>query len=70
MRRSATRPHSALQRRRLTIYPNGRGECERCNYAREMPGWKVEAISSGLDNTSHTIKITTPTGHAYLSRAP
>ena len=31
----------------LTIYPNGRGKCERGNYAREMPGWKVEAISSG-----------------------
>ena len=54
----------------LTIYPNGRVECERGNYAREMPGWKVEAVSSGLDNTSHTIKITTPTGHTYLSRAP
>ena len=33
----------------LTIYPNGRGECERGNYAREMPGWTVEAVSSGLD---------------------
>jgi hypothetical protein len=54
----------------LTIYPNGRGECERGNYAREMPGWKVEAISSGLDGKQHTIAITTPTGHTYLSRAP
>jgi Domain of unknown function (DUF222) len=54
----------------LTIYPNGRGECERGNYVREMPGWKVEAISSGLDGRQHTITITTPTGHTYLSRAP
>jgi hypothetical protein len=54
----------------LTIYPNGRGECERGNYAREMPGWKVEAVTSGLDGQHHTIKITTPTGHSYLSRAP
>jgi Domain of unknown function (DUF222) len=54
----------------LTIYPNGRGECERGNYAREMPGWKVEAVSSGLDGKQHTITITTPTGHTYLSRAP
>jgi Domain of unknown function (DUF222) len=54
----------------LTIYPNGRGECERGNYAREMPGWTVEAISSGLDGNQHTITITTPTGHTYLSRAP
>ena len=54
----------------LTIYPNGRGTCERGNYAREMPGWKVETISSGLAGQPHTIKITTPTGHSYLSRAP
>jgi hypothetical protein len=32
----------------LTIYPDGRGECERGNYAREMPGWKVAVISGGL----------------------
>jgi hypothetical protein len=54
----------------LTIYPNGRGACERGNYARETPGWKVEAVSSGLDGRTHTIMITTPTGHIYLSRAP
>jgi hypothetical protein len=54
----------------LTIYSNGRGECERGNYVREMPGWKVESISSGLDGQPHTIKITTPTGHSYLSRPP
>jgi hypothetical protein len=54
----------------LTIYPNGRDECERGNYAREMPGWDVEAVSSGLDGRQHTIKIITPTGHGYLSRAP
>ena len=54
----------------LTIYPNGRGTCERGNYAREIPGWKVETISGGLDGQLHTIKITTPTGHNYLSRAP
>jgi len=54
----------------LTIYPNGRGDCERDNYAREMPGWTVEAVSSGLDGCQHTITITTPTGHTYLSRAP
>jgi hypothetical protein len=35
-----------------------------------MPGWKVEAVTSGLDGDYHTIKITTPTGHSYLSRAP
>jgi hypothetical protein len=54
----------------LTIYPNGRGECERGNYAREMPGWTVQAVCSGLDGNQHTIMITTPTGHTYPSRAP
>ena len=54
----------------LTIHPNGRGECERGNHAREMPGWHVETITSGLDGQPHTIKITTPTSHTYLGRAP
>ena len=54
----------------LTIYPNGRGECERGNYAREMPGWNIEVDTSGFDGQPHTIKITTPTGHTYPSRAP
>jgi hypothetical protein len=54
----------------LTIYSNGRGECERGNYMREMPGWTIKIITSGLDGQPHTIKIATPTGHTYLSRAP
>jgi hypothetical protein len=44
----------------LTIYPNGRGECERGNYAREMPGWEVRVVSGGWGGKPHTIKITTP----------
>lgn len=36
------------------------GECERGNYAREMPGWDVDAVSSGLYGRQHTIKIITP----------
>jgi hypothetical protein len=35
-----------------------------------MPGWKIEGVTSGLDGEHHTIKIITPTGHSYLSRAP
>ena len=53
----------------LTIYPNGRGACERGNYPREMSGWKVEVIGGGLDGQPHTIKITTPTGHTDPSSA-
>lgn len=32
----------------MTIYLNSRC-CERGNYAREMPGWRVEAVSSEPD---------------------
>lgn len=53
-----------------TTFDNGRGTCARCNYAREMPGWHVRVIEFGLDSRPHTIHITTPTGHHYLSRAP
>jgi hypothetical protein len=45
---------------------NGRGVCERGNYVREMPGWTVRLV----DPDSHTIIITTPTGHQYVSRPP
>ena len=53
-----------------TTFENGRGACARCNYAREMPGWHVRVIDCGLHGRPHTIHITTPTGHHYLSRAP
>jgi hypothetical protein len=53
-----------------TSYINGRGACERCNYAREVPGWQITVIDAGLLAQPHTIMITTPTGHHYLSRAP
>jgi len=53
----------------VTIYLNSRGACERGNYAREMPGWHVEAVSGGPDGQPHTIEITTQTGHSCLSRA-
>jgi len=53
-----------------TSYSNGRGTCERCNYTREMSGWHITVIDAGLLNKPHTIMITTPTGHHYLSRAP
>jgi hypothetical protein len=53
-----------------TGFSNGRGTCERCNYAREMPGWQITVIDAGLLDKAHSIMITTPTGHHYLSRAP
>jgi hypothetical protein len=53
-----------------TILENGRGTCERGNYVREMPGWHIKVIDAGLLARPHTVHITTPTGHHYLSRAP
>jgi hypothetical protein len=53
-----------------TTLANGRGVCERGNYAREMPGWKITVLDDGLHGNPHTIMITTPTGHSYTSTAP
>jgi hypothetical protein len=53
-----------------TILLNGRGTCERGNQVHEMPGWHISVIDSGLLGRPHSVHITTPTGHHYLSRAP
>jgi hypothetical protein len=53
-----------------TVLENGRGTCERGNYVHEMPGWHISLIDCGFHDGPHTIHITTPTGHHYLSRAP
>jgi len=46
---------------------NGLGECERCNYTKEAPGWRVTA---GDVNGVHTAEFVTPTGARYRSTAP
>ena len=46
---------------------NGLGSCERCNYAKEAPGWTVTA---GDENGVHTAEFVTPTGAHYRSTAP
>ncbi|WP_082929300.1 DUF222 domain-containing protein [Mycobacterium sp. 852013-51886_SCH5428379] len=46
---------------------NGLGECERCNYTKEAPGWQV--TTAEVDG-EHTAVFTTPTGHRYNSTAP
>jgi hypothetical protein len=46
---------------------NGLGECERCNYVKEAPGWRVTA---GDENGVHTAEFVTPTGTRYHSTAP
>lgn len=47
---------------------NGLGECERCNYVKESPGWRVTAGDD--ENGVHTAEFVTPTGHHYHSTAP
>jgi hypothetical protein len=49
-----------------TSADNGQGLCEACNYAKEAPGWQ----SFRLTTMRHSVQITTPTGHSYLSTAP
>ena len=51
-----------------TSADNGLGECERCNYTKESPGWRVTAGSD--ENGVHTAEFTTPTRHRYRSTAP
>jgi hypothetical protein len=53
-----------------TTFENGRGTCARGNHVREMPGWHINVIDAGRLGRPHTIHVTTPTGHHYLSRAP
>jgi hypothetical protein len=42
-------------------------ECERCNYVKEAPGWRVSAREV---NGTHTAEFVTPTGAGYRSTAP
>jgi hypothetical protein len=47
---------------------NGLGLCERCNYVKDVAGWRVEPSMD--ENYSHTAKFVTPTGGQYRSGAP
>jgi hypothetical protein len=62
-----------------TTETNIQGLCENCNQAKEAPGWQAtpvtpeDASASGAraqPGARHTVRITTPTGHAYHSTAP
>ncbi|MGH3726768.1 MAG: DUF222 domain-containing protein [Mycobacterium sp.] len=50
-----------------TSLENAQGLCERCNYVKEVPGWRVRPVP-GMD--LHTVEVTTPTGTVYRSTAP
>ncbi len=51
-----------------TTATNALGTCERCNYAKESPGWRVNTTTD--ETHTHTAEFTTPTGHTYRSEAP
>ncbi|WP_237565250.1 HNH endonuclease [Ornithinimicrobium cavernae] len=51
-----------------TTAGEGQGLCEACNYAKEATGWSHEVVD--LPDGSHTVRITTPTGHIYYSQPP
>ncbi len=50
-----------------TSAENGLGLCEKCNYVKESPGWRVIASD---ENGTHTAQFVTPTGAQYTSTAP
>ena len=47
---------------------NGQGLCEAHNLVKEIPGWTTRVTDPRPG--SHTVQITTPTGHTYQSQAP
>ncbi|HEY0239060.1 MAG TPA: DUF222 domain-containing protein [Friedmanniella sp.] len=53
-----------------TTLANGRGTCARHNLVQEQPGWTATVVHDGLGHQPHTVRTTTPTGHAYTARAP
>ncbi|WP_311214897.1 MULTISPECIES: HNH endonuclease [unclassified Arthrobacter] len=54
-----------------TTLDNGAGLCEACNHTKENPGWTATPLpAETLPATTHTLNISTPTGHTYQSKAP
>ncbi|MFA6576229.1 MAG: HNH endonuclease, partial [Nocardioides sp.] len=54
-----------------TTESNTQGLCERCNLAKQAPGWSAHPTPASRDDTGrHTVITYTPTGHTYRSRAP
>jgi hypothetical protein len=52
-----------------TSEANGQGLCERCNCAKQAPGWNTRTAPPGQPQR-HTVITTTPTGHTYTGVAP
>src|SRR5690625_4701 len=57
-----------------TSAQNGQGLCERCNYTKQLPGWRTTRTGADPpDNDNddgHRVEIITPTGHTYTTTTP
>ncbi len=67
-----------------TTAANGEGLCVRCNLTQEQPGFSIRLVHRGPmandgpdcgtphedSGVPHTVELTTPTGHTYVSSAP
>ncbi|MDO9497533.1 MAG: HNH endonuclease signature motif containing protein [Nocardioides sp.] len=51
-----------------TSVANTQGLCQRCNLAKQAPGWSATPVAD--PDGRHTVETTTPTGHRHRSRAP
>jgi hypothetical protein len=49
-----------------TAEDNLQGLCQRCNHAKQAPGWRARPAPGHR----HTVVVTTPTGHRYTTTAP
>lgn len=53
-----------------TSLSNGAGLCQRCNLAKEAPGWEAAVRAASATRSRHTIDTTTPSGQRATSDAP
>lgn len=54
-----------------TSSDNLQGLCEACNYTKSLPGWSAEPRIEGVPgDLPHTVLLTTPTFHTYVSTSP
>lgn len=58
----------AFARGGRTSKVNANGLCEACNYGKEADGLSHDVVD--LADGTHTVKITTQTGHTYYSKPP
>jgi hypothetical protein len=53
-----------------TAERNGQGLCERCNYTKQLDGWRADVLGPPGSNGRHRVRWQTPIGFTYDSAAP